>query len=79
MTNLVLHAIVFHKEAYKTKEQALKEAHHMFPNEKSKSFVRESDNSFRVRIVPKTQFVKTEYVTKVINPNLSLIFGKLKN
>ena len=62
----------------KTKEQALKKAHELFPNEKSKSFVRETDSSFRVRIVPKTQFIKTEYVTKVINPNLSLIFGNLK-
>ena len=78
MTNLVLHAVIAHKPFYKTKEQALKEAHHMFPNEKSKSFVRETDPSFRVRIIPKTQFIKTEYVTKVINPNLSLIFGKLK-
>jgi len=79
MPNLVLHAIIAHKTFYKTKDQALKQAYDMFPNEKSKSFVRETDSSFRVRIVPKTKFIKTEYVTKVINPNLSLVFGKLKN
>jgi hypothetical protein len=79
MPNLVLHAILAKKPYYKTRDQALKEAHHMFPNEKSKSFVRETDFSFRVRIVPKTKFIKTEYITKVINPNLSLVFGKLKN
>lgn len=79
MNNLVLHAIICHKPYYKTKEQALKQSHEMFPNEKNKSFVRETGSSFRVRIVPKTKFLKTEYITKIINPNLSLIFGKLKN
>jgi hypothetical protein len=78
MPNLVLHAVIAHKPYYKTRDQALKQAYEMFPNEKSKSFVRETDSSFRVRIVPKTKFIKTEYVTKVINPNLSLVFGKLK-
>ena len=75
---LVLHAVIAKKPAYKTKEQALKEAHHMFPEENQKTFVRETDSSFRIRIVPKTKFIKTEYVTKVVNPNLSLVFGKLK-
>ena len=75
---LVLHAVIAKRPYYKTKEQALKEAHHMFPEENAKTFVRETDSSFRVRIVPKTKFIKTEYITKVVNPNLSLVFGKLK-
>jgi len=78
-SKLVLHSVIAKKPYYKTKEQALKEAINMFPNEKNKSFVRETESSFRVRIVPKTKFIKTEYVTKVVNPNLSLVFGKLKN
>lgn len=78
-SNLVLHAIIAHKPYYKTKEQALQKAHELFPNEKNKSFVRETESSFRIRIVPKTKFIKTEYITKIINPNLSLVFGKLKN
>ena len=77
-SKLILHAIVFHKEGYKTKEQALKKAHELFPNEVGKQFIRETESSFRFRIVPKTKFIKTEYVTKVVNPNLSLVFGKLK-
>ena len=79
MSILVLHAVIAHKPYFKTKEQALTEAHHMFPNEKTKTFVRETDSSFRVRIHPKTQFDKTSYITKVINPSLSLVFGKLKS
>jgi len=79
MSNLVLHAVIVYKPYFKTKEEALAEAHHMFPNEKTKTFVRETDSSFRVRIHPKTQFDKTSYITKVINPSLSLVFGKLKS
>ena len=75
---LVLHAVIAKRPYYKSKEQALKEARHMFPEENAKTFVRETDSSFRVRIVPKTKFIKTEYITKVVNPNLSLVFGKLK-
>ena len=75
---LVLHAVIEKRPYYKSKEQALKEARHMFPEENAKTFVRETDSSFRVRIVPKTKFIKTEYITKVVNPNLSLVFGKLK-
>ena len=56
MSNLVLHAVIVYKPYFKTKEEALAEAHHMFPNEKTKTFVRETDSSFRVRIHPKTQF-----------------------
>ena len=43
MSNLVLHAVIAHKPYFKTKEQALTEAHHMFPNEKTKTFVRETN------------------------------------
>jgi hypothetical protein len=76
--SLVLHAIILHKPKFKTKEQSLKYALKHFPNEKIKGFVRETDNSFRVRVVPKTQFIKTSYVSKIINPNTTLVFGKLK-
>ena len=75
---LVLHAIVFHKEVYKTKEQALQKANELFPNESKKTFVRETDNSFRFRVIPKTQFIKTEYVSKPINNDITLSLGKLK-
>ena len=76
--SLVLHAIVLHKPKLKTKEKSLQYAREHFPNEHIKGFVRETGSSFRVRVVPKTQFIKTSYATKVINPNASLVFGKLK-
>jgi hypothetical protein len=76
--SLVLHAIILHKPKFKTKEQSLNYALKHFPNENIKGFVRETENSFRVRVVPKTQFIKTSYVSKIINPNTTLVFGKLK-
>ena len=75
---LVLHAIVLHKPKFKTKDQSLSYALKHFPNENIKGFVRETESSFRVRIVPKTKFIKTSYVSKTISPDSALVFGKLK-
>jgi hypothetical protein len=75
MTKLILHSIILKKDKYHTKEDALKEAHHMFPNEKSKKFIRETLESWRFRVKPKEQFDKTSFVTKVINKDISLVFG----
>lgn len=78
MNKLVLHAVIMHKPKYKSKEQAFKKADEMFPNEKLKGFVRETESSFRVRVRPKTKFIKTSYVSKKITPDITLIFGYLK-
>ena len=75
---LILHAIIQKKPKFNSKEKALKYAKEHFPHEKIKGFVRETDSSFRVRVVPKTKFDKTSYVSKAINPYTTLIFGKLK-
>lgn len=75
---LVLHAVIFKKEFYKTANQALNKAIEMFPTEKIKGFVRETLDSFRVRVRPKTQFISTDYVSKIINPNITIVLGKLK-
>jgi len=75
---LILHAVIMHKPFFKTKEQAITEAHKMFPNEATKTFVRETGESFRVRIKPKQQFINTSFISKVINPNITLVFGYLK-
>jgi hypothetical protein len=72
---LILHAIVMRKPLFESKEEALAKARQMFPQEKLKGFVRETKQSFRVRVVPKTKFVKTSFRTKVINPSISLVFG----
>ena len=66
------------KPKYKSKEQAFKKADEMFPNEKLKGFVRETDFSYRVRVRPKTKFDKTSYVSKKITPDITLIWGYLK-
>jgi len=76
--SLILHAIVLKKPKFKTKKKSLKYAQDHFSNEHIKGFVRETGSSFRVRVVPKTKFIKTSYVSKFINPNETLVFGKLK-
>ncbi len=75
--SLVLHAIILHKPFVKSREEALAYAKKHFSKETIKGFVRDSGTSFRVRIVPKTKFIKTSYVSKVINPNITMVFGNL--
>lgn len=77
--SLVLHAIILHKPEFKSKEQALEYARKHFSDENIKGFVRETSTSYRVRVVPKTKFIKTSYISKVINPYTTLVFGKLFN
>jgi len=76
---LILHAVIMHKPHFKTPFQALSETHKMFPHESTKNYVRETPESFRVRIKPKQHFVETSFVSKVINPNITLVFGHLKD
>ena len=78
MPKLVLHAIIMHKPKYKSKDQAFKKADEMFPGEHLKGFVRETDSSFRVRVRPKGHFKHTSFVSKVISPDTTLVFGYLK-
>ncbi len=75
--SLVLHAIILHKPLVSSKEEALTYARTHFSRESIKGFVRESGSSYRVRIVPKTKFDKASYVSKVINPSVTMVFGKL--
>lgn len=74
---LILHAILQNKKYYKTKEEALNDAKKHFENQKIKGFVRETKNQYRVRVIPKTKFIKTEYISKKISPATTLVFGKL--
>jgi len=71
----ILHAIVFHKPKYTSKEEVLHLAREMFNHEKTKNFVRETDSSFRVRVVPKTQFNKTSFYSKPITKDITLVLG----
>ena len=75
----ILHAIVMHKPAISSKEEALTLARHMYPNQNIKGFVRETDSSFRVRVVPKTKFDHTTFRSKKINNFITIVYGmKLK-
>jgi hypothetical protein len=71
----ILHAIVMHKPVISSKEEALTLARHMFPNESIKGFVRETEGSYRVRVVPKTKFDHTTFRSKKINKFITLVFG----
>ena len=73
---LVLHTVIFHKPVYKTKEQARKEAHNMFPKEKLKTFVRETNQSFRFRVIPKQKFDNNTFVSKRLNKDITIVLGK---
>lgn len=75
-SNLVLHSIILKKPDFKTKEEAHNYAKtHFNEHLKNKKFIRETDKSFRVRVFPKQQFDKTTFVSKIINPQATLVFG----
>jgi len=76
--NLVLHSVILKKPKFKTKQQAFNKANKQFPDEHLKGFVRETKSSFRVRVVPKTKFNKTTFVSKILSPNETLVWGTLK-
>lgn len=70
----VIHAVVINKvipleEARKISQEIIKN-----PNRK---FMREETNTYRFRNISKQKFNK--FKTKVINENINIVFGKLKN
>ena len=71
---LDLHAVIVKKPV--SLEDAKKEASKIIKNKK---FFRETNSSYRFRNIPKQKFEKKSFRTEVINPNLSLIFGKPKS
>lgn len=75
---MILHAVIFKKKYYNTKQKSLNEAKKIFPKEDIKTFVRETPESFRVRIVPKTKFINTSYKSKQLNPYITAVWGKLR-
>jgi hypothetical protein len=68
-----LHAIIVHKPF--PLDQAREIAHDIMKSKKDK-FMRETSTSYRFRNIPKTKFAS--FFTKVLNPQVSLIFGVLK-
>lgn len=71
---LYLQAVIIKKpmefaEAYKMAQSVIRN--------KKKSFVRETEQSYRFRNIPKPQFKPDSFITKKINENMSLVFGHL--
>lgn len=69
-----LHAVVIKKPI--KLENAEKLAKNFIPE--SRNYYRETKDSYRFRNIPKTQFEKESFRTKVVNETISLIYGKLK-
>ena len=59
-------------------EEAQKIAKDYIKNKNRKFSRITKSGSIRFRNVPKTKFIKRSFRTKIINPNVSLIYGKLK-
>jgi hypothetical protein len=72
-SRLTLHAVII-KKPYDLQE-ARAVARDIMKSKKDK-FMRETSTSYRFRNIPKTKF--SSFVTKVLNPQVSLVFGKLK-
>lgn len=72
-SGLTLHAVIV-KKPYDLQE-ARAVARDIMKSKKDK-FMRETSTSYRFRNVPKTKF--SSFVTKVLNPQVSLVFGNLK-
>jgi len=68
-----LHAVIISKVI--PLEKAKKMAQDII-KDKSKTYYRETEESYRFRNIPKTKF--KAFRTKVINPNVSLIYGEMK-
>lgn len=70
-----LHAVIIKKDV------GLKEAKRLsanFIDPKQKHYYRTTGESYRFRNIPKTMFDPKTYRTKVVNDNISLVYGKLK-
>ena len=68
-----LHAVIVHKpfplsEARQIAKDIIKSP--------TQHFMRETSTSYRFRNIPKTKF--QSFATKVLNPQISLVFGYLK-
>ena len=66
----LLHDVIIHKPF--PLDQARKLARDIMESNKDK-YMRETSTSYRFRNIPKTKF--KSFFTKVINPQVSLIFG----
>lgn len=71
----VLHAVIIDKSV--PIDKAKKIAQDIIKNN-SRNFYRVTDNSYRFRNIPKTKFNPKTFGSKVVNKNITLVFGELK-
>jgi hypothetical protein len=69
-----LHAVIIKKTI--PLEKAKQISKEFIPS--NRNFYRETTNSYRFRNIPKTMFKKGSYRSKVINSDITLIYGILK-
>lgn len=68
-----LHAVIISKDIpFKTAQKKAKE----IIKDNNKTFYRKTQDSYRFRNIPKTKF--SEFRSKSINKDITLVFGKLK-
>ena len=70
-----LHAVVIHKPV---KLELAKKMAGDIIKDPSKTFYRETGESYRFRVIPKTKFKPATFRSKIVNPQITLIFGELK-
>ena len=73
-----MHAIILKKQNGVSSKEKARQIAHKYHNH-IPGFVRETSTSFRVRVVPKTKFNRKTFGTKVINKDVSIVYGKLKH
>ena len=69
-----LHAIIIDKQI--PMADAIRISKKFIPA--NRNFFRTTEDSYRFRNIPKQRFDKTSYRSKVINQDITLIYGKLK-
>lgn len=74
MNNYDLHAVIFKKPIDLNEAKLIASK---IINNKNRRFFRETNDSYRFRNLSKQKFIQTSFRTKIINPQLSLIFGQL--
>lgn len=70
-----LHAVIINKSV--PLDKAKKLASDIIKND-TRKFYRETTDSWRFRNIPKTKFKDSSFRSKIINKDITLIFGELK-
>ena len=71
-----MHAIIVKKQNGVSSKEKARQIDHKYHTH-IPGFVRETSTSYRVRIIPKTKFDRNTFRTKIINKNVSIVYGKL--